>query len=174
MTKAKTTTPDKILLGYGIVEIDGSPVGLTRGGSTFNVERTFRNIEADGDRGPVKGRIAFDSETAKLVVNALEIFDIDTIKTVYAAMGKDTNVLSSKPSISEDDYHQVVWRGKTHDGSEVVIELPQAISLSNLDFTFEDKNEVVPALEFTATYKEDSRDESSYSITFGSTTPDEG
>ena len=51
-------TADKILLGYGVVSVGLTPIGLTRGGSVFTVEREYRNIEADGDKGPVKGRIS--------------------------------------------------------------------------------------------------------------------
>ena len=68
-------TAEKILLGKGIVQIGTIPVGLTRGGSSFEVERDIRSIEADGDMGPVKGRIVIDGETAKLKVNALELFN---------------------------------------------------------------------------------------------------
>ena len=32
-------TADKILLGYGVVSVNGTPIGLTRGGSVFVTER---------------------------------------------------------------------------------------------------------------------------------------
>ena len=57
-----------------MVYVGDSPIGLTRGGSAFTVEREVREIEADGDKGPVKGRIVIDREVAKLTVNALEMF----------------------------------------------------------------------------------------------------
>ena len=67
-------TAEKILLGAGVITVGVTPVGLTRGGSSFEVERDFRPIEADGDRGPVKGRIIIETEEAKLSVNMLELF----------------------------------------------------------------------------------------------------
>ena len=45
-----------ILLGAGVVSIGGVDVALTRGGSQFTVEREFREINADGDRGVIQGR----------------------------------------------------------------------------------------------------------------------
>lgn len=60
-----------ILLGAGVVSIGGTDVALTRGGSQFTVEREFRNINADGDRGTVKGRVVMDGAEATLTLNAL-------------------------------------------------------------------------------------------------------
>lgn len=60
-----------ILLGAGVVSIGGTNVALTRGGSQFTVEREFRNINADGDRGTVKGRVVMDASEATLTLNAL-------------------------------------------------------------------------------------------------------
>lgn len=65
------TGADEILLGAGLFYIGETPVALSRGGSKFTVEREFRQINADGDRGPVKGRIALESSVAKLTLNAL-------------------------------------------------------------------------------------------------------
>ena len=54
---AAQNSPKNIVLGKGVFKIDDNTIGLTRDGGTFTVEYTYRNIEADGDRGPVKGRI---------------------------------------------------------------------------------------------------------------------
>lgn len=82
-TAASTTEPwdisaddslsgaDSILLGVGIFYIDGTAVGLTRGGGSFRVEREYREINADGDRGPVEGRIHMEGSRATLTMNAL-------------------------------------------------------------------------------------------------------
>ena len=60
-----------ILLGAGVVSIGGTDVALTRGGSQFTVEREFREINADGDRGVVKDRVVIDASRATLTLNAL-------------------------------------------------------------------------------------------------------
>ena len=78
-----------ILLGAGQVLIGGKPAGLTRGGSQFTVERTTREIEADGDRGPVKGRVVIDRSVPKLTINLMEI--IDKLSDLYPGLTKSTS-----------------------------------------------------------------------------------
>lgn len=65
------TGSSSILLGAGIFYIGGTAVALTRGGGQFVVEREFREINADGDRGAVEGRIVMESARPKLTMNAL-------------------------------------------------------------------------------------------------------
>ena len=166
MAKAKTTTPQDILLGYGVVYVGEAPIGLTRGGSSFSVEREVRPIEADGDKGPVKGRIVIDTETAKLTVNALETFTQSEVTKYFSGTELAVNVLSSKLAFNESDYVDVRWEGKTLGGKEIVIKVKQALNMGNIELTLEDKNEVVPALEFTGTYDEADRDASTWEITF--------
>ena len=68
---AADTAAGTILLGAGVVSIGGTAVALTRGGSSFSVQREFRNINADGDRGTVSGRVVMDASEATLTLNAL-------------------------------------------------------------------------------------------------------
>lgn len=81
---AGDTAADTILLGAGVVSIGGVDVALTRGGSQFTVEREFREINADGDRGPVKDRVVIDASRATLTVNALTF--LTHMKDVYAGI----------------------------------------------------------------------------------------
>ena len=149
---------EKILLGYGTVSVGGTPIGLTRGGSSFVIEREYRPIEADGDKGPVKDRIFIDSEVAKLTVNALELFTAANMTKYYPGTKLTTGTLTSNLKIVAGDYNDVVWTGKTLDGKAVTVTVKDAINMGNLEWKFEDKNEVVPVLEFTATYTEATRD----------------
>lgn len=159
-------TAEKILLGAGTVTVGGVPVGLTRGGSSFEVERDIRPIEADGDRGPVKGRIVIDGENCKLMVNALEMFNKEDMTKYYPAMKLTVDKLTSDLLIKEGDYNDVVWSGKTKDGKPIVITVEDALNMGNLSWNFEDKNEVVPELEFTGTYKEETRDTPPWNVEF--------
>ena len=80
----KLTLPDgltagngEILLGVGRFYIgataeDAQPVGLTRGGGSFVVEREYRDINADEDPGSVKDRISKDTGRPKLKLTALQ------------------------------------------------------------------------------------------------------
>lgn len=163
-------TADKILLGFGVVSVGATPIGLTRGGSAFIVEREIRNIEADGDRGPVKGRIVIDTEIAKLTVNALELFTATDMTKYYPGITVTPdglkNTMTSSFVIAEGDYNDIKWVGKTKDGKAVTINIQNALNLSNLEWTLEDKNEVVPALEFTATYDEAAKDTPPWNVEF--------
>lgn len=85
---ASDTPAGTILLGAGVVSIDGVDVALTRGGSQFTVEREFRQINADGDRGPVKDRVVIDASIATLTLNALTF--LTSMASVYAAINVTT------------------------------------------------------------------------------------
>ncbi len=63
----------EILMGAGIFYVDDTPIALTRGGGNFLVEREFREVNADGDRGPVKGRVVMDASRASMTMNTLQI-----------------------------------------------------------------------------------------------------
>ena len=72
-----TAGPGEIVLGAGKFYIgtsaqDAQPVGLTRGGGSFVVEREFRRINADGDPGLVVGRMEKEMALPKLTINALQ------------------------------------------------------------------------------------------------------
>ncbi len=164
-------TADKIMLGCGVVSVGGEPIGLTRGGSVFAVEREFRNIEADCDRGPVKGRQLIDTEIARLTVNALEPFSSDEIKRYYPGLAIDTSgaeydEMTGTLSIAAGDYNQVQFVGKTKDGKAVTIQVDNAINMENLEWSLEEKAEVVPSLGFTATYTEGARNTPPWRVRF--------
>lgn len=74
----------EILLGLGVFAIDGTDIALCRGGGAFKVEREFRDIVADGDKGSVKDRIALDAERAKLSMNALTM--LTSLTSLYPAL----------------------------------------------------------------------------------------
>lgn len=163
-------TAEKILLGHGVITVGTTPLGLTRGGGVFAVEREYREIEADGDRGPVKGRIVIDREVAKLTVNALELFNAEDMQLYYPAIDVTEGSMTSTLKIVAGDYNDVKWEGKTKDGKAVTIEIDDAINLENLEWTLEDKNEVVPSLGFTGTYDEEARDTPPWRVNFDITT----
>ena len=80
----KLTLPDGLTAGNGEMVLgvgrfyigtsaeDAEPVGLTRGGGSFVVEREYRDINADDDPGSVKGRITKDTGRPKLKLVALQ------------------------------------------------------------------------------------------------------
>ena len=64
--------------------IDDEDVALVRGGGQFTVEREFRDIVADGDKGSVKDRVALDAERAKLSMNVLTM--LTSLTSMYPAL----------------------------------------------------------------------------------------
>lgn len=162
--------PNDIILGDGVFAINGVDIALTRGGGSFSVEREYREIEADGDYGPVKGRIRKIRSRAKLTVNALEIVAAN-LPNMYPATQVTTNTgtdtITAKDDIEDTDYQDTVtWTGKTKGGRSVVITLSNAINLENLEWSLVDKEEVVPSLTYTATYTEDDRTTEPWDIEF--------
>ena len=71
MDSSQTSGASEIILGAGVFYIGGTAVALTRGGGSFTVEREYREINADGDRGAVKNRVVMESSRAKLTMNLL-------------------------------------------------------------------------------------------------------
>ena len=79
-----TAGAKEVLLGLGVFAIDGVEVALCRGGGAFKVEREFRDIVADGDKGSVKDRVALDAERAKLSMNVLTM--LTSLTSMYPAL----------------------------------------------------------------------------------------
>ena len=162
--------PNDIILGDGVFSIGATDVGLTRGGGTLTVEREYRTIEADGDYGPVKGRIRKIKSVAKLSMNALEILTTNIPKMypateVTTVLGADT--FAAKADIEDADYNSTItWTGKTTAGRSVVITLENAINLENIEWDLKDKEEIVPEITYTATYDPTTRTIEPWKIVF--------
>jgi hypothetical protein len=164
---------DEIILGDGVFAIGATNIALTRGGGKFNIDRDYRQIEADGDYGPVKGRIRKIKSVATLSMSALQIVVTD-IPKMYPAL-KNTNVvgppitdtITAEKDIKVTDYSTVTWTGKTANGRSVIITLDNAINLEKINWGLKDKDEVVQELTYTATYDEASRDVEPWKIQFG-------
>lgn len=157
-----------IILGHGVFSIGGKDIAITRGGGQFVIEREYRDIEADGDRGPVKGRTVIDKSVPKLTINALSMLPED-FTSYYPGMQSttDTNTkVTGKTDISTDDYKTVKWTGKTKQGKGVIITLKNAINLENIDWTLQDKDEVIQALTYVGTYDEDDMENEPWDVEF--------
>lgn len=156
-----TASPNNIVLGAGVFAIGAVDVGLTRGGGKFAIEREYRQIEADGDKGPVKGRIEKTKSVAKLLLNTLELLPAN-IPKLYPAMAltttTGTDTIKGKANIEDADYNAVItWTGKTKGGRPVKITLENAINLENIEWALVDKEDIIAAITYTATYLEASR-----------------
>ena len=79
-----TAGAGEIILGSGLFKIGTATVALTRGGGQFSVEREYREINADGDRGPVKDRIELVGSRATLTMNVLTF--LTSFSAIYPAI----------------------------------------------------------------------------------------
>ena len=89
LESGQTAGADEIVLGAGVFSIGGTAVALTRGGGSFKVVRENRRINADGDRGPVKGRIVCEGSEATLTLNALTF--IKSVADMYLGITATTS-----------------------------------------------------------------------------------
>lgn len=78
----------EILLGNGVFYIGETAVALCRGGGQFTVERKFRELAADGDRGAVEGRVVLDEARPVLKMNVLSM--LTRIADMYPAITSST------------------------------------------------------------------------------------
>jgi len=160
------------LLGNGVFSIGSTVLALTRGGGKLTIERTFKEIPADGDFGPVEDRIRIDREVVKLQVNMLEILSANMPK-MYPGLDVDTTTVSGTSTITStldivtaDYMAPVTWTGKLSDGKTCKITLTKAINLENIEWSLVDKDEVVPQVTYTGVYAEASRTTPPWKIDF--------
>ena len=78
------TGAKEIFLGLCVFAIDGTDIALCRGGGSFKLERTFRDIVADGDKGTAKGRVVIDEERPKVSMNVLTM--LTSLTSLYPAL----------------------------------------------------------------------------------------
>lgn len=79
-----TSGASEIILGAGKFYIGSTLVALTRGGGQFVVEREYREINADGDRGAVKGRVVMEGSRPKLTMNVLTM--LSNVSQLYSSL----------------------------------------------------------------------------------------
>lgn len=160
--------PKNIVLGRGVFKIDGTAIGLTRDGGNFTVEYEYREIKADGDRGPVKGRVVKDGARPKLTISHLELLrDFEKLHPGVSKTATAQNVTLAGTTLNDtDDYHTVTFNGETKDGKAVTITVSNAINLENINLDLKEKDEVIDSVTFQGTYVEDSEEEP-WSIVYG-------
>lgn len=156
--------PKNIVLGKGVFKVDNELVGLTRDGGNFSVEYNHRKIEADGDRGYVKGRIIREEATPKIEINHLET--LTSLDKFHSGVKVDTTSKSGYTTVTgtgkiddENDYHTVEFAGETKDGRDITITIARAINLENISWDLKDKDDIIDKVTFTGTYEENSSDD---------------
>jgi len=171
-----------IILGDGVFAIGPTTsqtvdIALTRGGGVFSVERDYREIEADGDYGPVKDRIRLIRSVPKLNMKTLELLPYDFDRyypamttTVTAALTAGTTATITArgltTNITTEDYGIASWTGYTRAGTSVYIEIQQAINLDNIDLAMVDKEEIINEMTFSAAYASSTRNTEPWKVIY--------
>ena len=149
----------EIVLGLGAFYIyDGEEavkIAYTRGGGKFAVERTYRPISFDGLKAYAsQDMIVIDEENVSLEINMLSIFKDSDLTFLYPAMKATTGASGTEITsnddlaIKTDDYRKVAWKGITNTGAPIEIEIENAVNVSNIDWSMQDRDEVLQTISY--------------------------
>jgi len=134
----------------------GTLLGATRGGSTFTIEQEIKDMEVDGARGPVKGSRRITMIKASLTVNFIE-HSLDNFKRALvgsdsATFETDWDAITRGLVIADADFlDDVTIVGEVSgDDDAAAIKLSNVIADGNFELAFQDKEEGVLAVTFTA------------------------
>ena len=130
-----------------------------RGGTTFTVERTYRNIEFDGARGKTKGLTTLDDEnatlTAKTLNASLETF-ADKLPGAKITRDEETKKIikieASEMGILPDEAYieNITVFGQKISGEFVKITITNAMDENGLEFAAVQKAEGEVELAYSA------------------------
>lgn len=149
----------EIVLGLGKFYVhDGeTPVEIayTRGGGKFTVERVYRPISFDGLKAyAAQSMIVIDEENVNLEMNMLSIFKDADLTFLYPAMKATTSATgvaitsNDELAIKDEDYRKVSWKGITNTGAPIEIIIENAVNVSNIDWSMQDRDEVLQTISY--------------------------
>jgi len=146
--------PGAIYFNYG--EVDEAVVGATKKGGEFNDGVEFKQREADGDLGPVKGAIDLIKLAPVLKINALKI-DKTNLQKFFAGMSLvDTDATYSKLTrmvdLSNSYITNVAYVGQNRSGQDIVIILYNVLGDGTLVIAFTKNEDIVPEVKFSGTF----------------------
>lgn len=136
-------------------------LGATRGGGTFSLTPTVRNIEADGKRGEFfdrttgSGSTVNDGYSCNMTGTLLE-FDENTFTALGGKVENDSQKPNVKHIIFPTDYTEMnyleslVWVSDLGKGKVLLIDLKNALNTAGVTFTFTDKGEGTLPFTFVA------------------------
>lgn len=159
---------EEVTLGEGIIVKDFGlssqvVIGVTRGGSTYTVEKDVRNIEFDGKMGAVKGLDFVNTVNANLAINMLSI-TADSMLELYSGMTKEDLTVEGKVydkvkqtlEVTDGNYlTNIAFVGSKANGKAYVAVIENAINVGNVEKAYEDKGEVVVNVVMRASYEAD-------------------
>lgn len=174
VTGLTTTTTQNFVVDAGAVYLNlGGGVnerllGATRGGNTFSIEQDVKVIDIDGTRGNTKGARRIITSNAGLKVGLLEMTTQNLLLAIAGSSATDWTDASDEPppgtpthdqirrtrNLSSLDYvSNIALVGKVSGTNEnIICMLYNAISDNKLEMKFDDKNELVMEVSFSAHY----------------------
>ncbi len=128
-------------------------LGGTRGGNSFNPNRTIRQMPVDGAIGPVKGFNRRQNSAPVLTVNLLEITPENLERAIAGGNVATAGVFDKLTGgeIEDTDYIGNVAFATTLKGSDdpIVVVVQNALVMEAPEFSAEDENETVLTVAFT-------------------------
>jgi hypothetical protein len=176
-TKQRKVDVENIQIDHGIVFRNygletQKLLAPIRGGSTFKVERTIRQIEFDGQGGKTKGTEVIDDENATISAKTLNA-SLDSLSMALpgASITKDKNGEISKIEssdlglISDENYNDnITMFCKTLKGDYLKISIFDAMADNGLEFAAVQKAEGEIQLDFAAHHSYEDETKKIYSI----------
>lgn len=176
-TKQRKVDVENIQIDHGIVFRNygletQKLLAPIRGGSTFKVERTIRQIEFDGQGGKTKGTEVIDDENATISAKTLNV-SLDSLSMALpgASITKDKSGEISKIEssdlglISDENYNDnITMFCKTLKGDYLKISIFDAMADNGLEFAAVQKAEGEIQLDFAAHHSYEDETKKIYSI----------
>lgn len=157
MGKYAETALESVQIDFGLVylnygETGSTRLGPTRGGATFEVTQTFRDIEFDGRKGKTKGMQVLDEQNAVLKFSLMDLSKANLLLGMQN-LKDTTGVLTSEEIglIDNAKYAKnITMFAKLKSGDYKKITLFNAMNEANFVLSTEQKNEGAVAFEVYA------------------------
>jgi GH25 family lysozyme M1 (1,4-beta-N-acetylmuramidase) len=180
-----TESVEKFVIDAGAVyvnlfEVDERLLGATRGGSTFAIEQEIKLVEIDSVRGATKGARRVVEANARLTTNLLEISTQNLLMAIAGATSTDYTDTTETPAptapthdeirrvrnITDIDYiKNIAIVGKIQGTTRnIICMIYNALADEGFEMGFEDREEAVLEVTFTAHYDPANVEEEPFSI----------
>jgi len=170
-----TSTYERIVMGPGEVQLNGTSIGAPKGGNVLEINRTFMDIRPDGAKGKVKGFRYLESSETILTVNLLE-FTEENLYYALAGSSLSAHVLTGG-DITDGVYIGAAYllvevKGvtATTENTLITIELDNCLVEGPMTLTLPESGEVVVQLKFHAHYSSAALTTEPWKITFTAAT----
>ena len=154
-------TADNLQVDAGVLTIGITAAGITRGVTTFAVERTIREPEIDGSPGPIKGTRRIVYEVARLTVTGLEWTSALVDAAINGSAGSPAAYV-----IAAGTHKDVTFVGKRADNQTITITLNNCIAIDP-GFSMEDNDEGGVSMTFEAHYSPSTMTTPPYTVAIG-------